>query len=177
MAPETTFDHRKVIFSWGKETKGPHSKASHGRILISWNPIWYTFLCTKIKKLIKLPTQVCNNIKQCSLLVDHLTTSFSAHTASHTEEEVSSIQALSTRPAPCGSFVLWLVTRPWRSFWTRHGGARGRRRRGKPWVSGEEHQEGGVQSCSPLTWWTRTRERESVKERVNGLLFRFSGRS
>ena len=60
-----------------------------------------------------------------------------------------------------------LVTRPWRSFWTRHGGARGRRRRGKPWVSGEEHQEGGVQSCSPLTWWTSTRERESVKERVN----------
>ena len=83
--------------------------------------------------------------------------------ASLTEEEVSSILAMSSRP--------------WRSFWTRHGGARGRRRRGKPWVSGEEHQEGGVQSCSPLTWWTSTRERESVKERVNGLLFRFSGRS
>ena len=77
------------------------------------------------------------------------------------------------RPA----LVLCLVARPWRSFWTRHGGARGRRRRGKPWVSGEEHQEGGVQSCSPLTWWTSTRESESVKERVNGLVLRFSGRS
>ena len=27
------------------------SKPSHGRILISWNPILYTFLCTKIKKI------------------------------------------------------------------------------------------------------------------------------
>ena len=84
-----------------------------------------------------------------------------------TVEAVSSILAMSSRPAPCGSsattiafamrvarpaLVLWLVATPWRSFWTRHGGARGRRRRGKPWESGEEHQEGGVQSCSPSTW-------------------------
>ena len=33
------------------EKKGPNSKPSHGRILISWNPILYTFLCTKIKKI------------------------------------------------------------------------------------------------------------------------------
>ena len=74
----------------------------------------------------------------------------SSPAASLTEEEVSSILAMSPRP--------------WRSFWTRHGGARGRRRRGKPWVSGEEHQEGGVQSCSPSTWWTSTRESESESE-------------
>ena len=63
-------------------------------------------------------------------------------------EEVSSILAMSTRPAPCGSpavtiasamrggsaspGVQTLVTRPWRSFITRHGGARGRRRGGNP---------------------------------------------
>ena len=91
----------------------------------------------------------------------------SSSTASHTEEEVSSIQATTTTTG-CKAME---------EFWTRHGGARGRWRRGKPWESGEEHQKGGVQSCSPSIWWTSTRESESVKERVNGLLFRFSGRS
>ena len=54
-------------------------------------------------------------------------------------EEVSSILAMSTRPAPCGSPAATIasamrgssaspgvqtwVTRPWRSFETRHGGA------------------------------------------------------
>ena len=61
-------------------------------------------------------------------------------------EGVSSILAMSTRPAPCGSPAATIasamrcslanpgvqtwVTRPWRSFGTRHGGARGRWRRG-----------------------------------------------
>ena len=48
MASEITFDHRKVVFTRGSEKQGPNSKLFHGRILISWNPILYTFLCTKI---------------------------------------------------------------------------------------------------------------------------------
>ena len=32
------------------EKKGLNSKSPYGRILISWNLILYTFLCTKIKK-------------------------------------------------------------------------------------------------------------------------------
>ena len=38
------------FFMRKSEKKGPNSKSSRGRILISWNPILYTFLCTKIKK-------------------------------------------------------------------------------------------------------------------------------
>ena len=34
----------------GHQTQGPNSKPSNGRILISWNPIRYPFLCMKIKK-------------------------------------------------------------------------------------------------------------------------------
>ena len=118
-----------------------------------------------------LLSQVCNNIKESNLWSAIITSCFShrfattsrsptcgrpsSPAASLTEEEVSSILAISTRP--------------WRSFWTRHGGARGRRRRGKPWVSGEEHQEGGVQSCSPSTWWNQ-QEKVKVKVKVKWTL-------
>ena len=69
-------------------------------------------------------------------------------------EEVFLILTMSSRPAPCGSpavtiasamrggsaspGVQTLVTRPWRSFITRHGGARGRQRRGNPPFGREE---------------------------------------
>ena len=39
-----SFSHEKI------EKNAFFSKPSHGQILISWNPILYTFLCTKIKK-------------------------------------------------------------------------------------------------------------------------------
>ena len=52
MASETTFDHRKVVFSLVEVRKMPFfSKPFNGPILIFWNLILYTFLCTKIKKI------------------------------------------------------------------------------------------------------------------------------
>merc|ERR1711884_940023 len=92
-----------------------------------------------------LLSQVCNNIKESNLWSANITSCFS-HRGGGVLDPGHINKAMEE------------------FFWTRHGGARGRRRRGKPWVSGEEHQEGGVQSCSPSTWWTSTRESESESE-------------
>ena len=51
MATETPFDHRKVVFSWGKVKKLDFLKTLSTPDFGSWNLILYTFLCTKIKRI------------------------------------------------------------------------------------------------------------------------------
>ena len=46
MASETTFDHWKVVFSWGKmRKKGPNSKPPHLLILIVWILSLHIIIC------------------------------------------------------------------------------------------------------------------------------------
>ena len=71
MASETTFDHWKVVFSQGKVRKRALTQnPPHGWILISWNPILYSFLCTKTKRFTMdnfFSLDACSSSTWCSI--------------------------------------------------------------------------------------------------------------
>ena len=135
----------------------------------------------------QLPAQVYNNIKQCSLCRP------TSSPASCTEEEVSSILAMSTRPAPCGSPAATIAS-AMRGSSASPGILTGCKAMEEffglgmegPEDDGGEGNLGRVEKntkraesnvAPPRPGETSTRESESAKVRVNGLFFRVSGRS